>query len=442
MEIKRNILKELVRWKEDTDRRPLIIQGARQIGKTWVMKRFGESNYKYTAYFNFDENEELCKEFEKTKDVKRLLVTLALYCEVPILPGDTLIVFDEIQECPDALNSLKYFCENAPEYHVMAAGSLLGVAVNRKKGFPVGKVDFLEMYPVSFDEYYGSYNEKFSKVVDSCHSLHDFLQLPEIIKSNLEEAYRHYRVSGGLPKVAVASLKGLGIEKINREQNELLTSYYNDFPKHAPLKEFPRIAQVWNSLPSQLTKENRKFLYKVVKPGARAREYESALTWLREAGLIFEIYCSTKPGLPISTYDDLAAFKIYMIDCGLLRALAKMPADLFVADHPMYTEFKGALTENYVLQQMLASSLLMPRYWVSQGTAEVDFLMQFNLEIIPIEVKAGGNIASRSLGVYIKKYQPKYAVVVSERELKVAEGDTTVIHLPLYLTPWLSRIMS
>lgn len=441
MEIKRNILQDLVEWKEREDRRPLVIQGARQIGKTWIVKKFGNENFNYLAYFNFDSNMELGHEFRKTKDVRRLIDTLSLYCDVPLLPGKTLIFFDEIQECPDALNALKYFCEDLPEFHIVAAGSLLGVALHKEKGFPVGKVDFLQMYPVSFDEYFGAFNERFASILESCKKLHELSEIPEIIKSALEDAFRRYRICGGMPKVTVLSLKREGNERIELELRELLNSFLLDISKHAPTTDFPRISHVWQSLPSQLAKENRKFIYKVVRPGARAREYEGAINWLREAGLIYQIYCCNKPGLPLSAYDDLSVFKIYLLDCGLLRALSQFPAELYVSENPGFVEFKGALAENMVLQQMLAASCPMPRYWVSAGTAEVDFIMQSGLEILPIEVKAGRNLAGKSLSVYISKYQPSTAIVVSEKDFSIKKGDTEIIHLPFSMLPWALKLM-
>lgn len=441
MEIKRNILKDLAEWKDREDRRTLVLQGARQIGKTWVVKKFGAEYFKYLAYFNFDANKELHQEFKKTKDVRRLTDTLGLYCDVPLLPGETLIFFDEIQECPDALNALKYFCEELPEFHVVAAGSLLGVALHKEKGFPVGKVDFLQMYPVAFDEYFGACNDRFCSILEGCKDLKELGALPEIIKSALEDAFRRYRVCGGMPKVAVMSLEREGNERIEMELRELLNSFLYDFSKHAPSSDFPRISHIWRSLPSQLAKENRKFIYKVVKPGARAREYEGAIDWLREAGLIYQIFCSTKPGLPISVYDDLSAFKIYLLDCGLLRALSQMPAELYVSENPSFVEFKGALAENMVLQEMLGANCPLPRYWVSEGKAEVDFIMQSGLEIIPIEVKSGTNSAGKSLSVYINKYKPSKAIVVSEKEFGVKAGETEIIYLPFSLLPWALRLI-
>ena len=442
MEIYREILTELEKWKKSEDRRPLIIQGARQIGKTWVMKKFGEEHYRHTAYFNFEASKELVLEFGKTKNPVRIINILGLYCGHPIDPEETLIIFDEIQECPDALNSLKYFCEEAPQYHIMAAGSLLGVAIHHHKGFPVGKVDFLHMYPITFREYLRTDNQRLVDYIDDIDSIQP---LPEIISGKLWEAFRKYEICGGMPKAAVASVENRGNEAISKEQEEILTSYYFDFSKHTTAVEFPRIAAVWQSLPSQLAKENRKFIYKVVKPGARAREYETAISWLREAGLVYQIYCATKPGLPLSAFDDLNAFKIYMLDIGLLRSLAKLPPELFTTSNPLFSEFKGALTENLVAQALAAQMPQQPRYWVSNGTAEIDFLIQEGLSIIPVEVKSSMNTAGKSLSVYIGKYSPGTAIIFSGKELsKISAKDTStkILNIPLPLIDWLPKLLT
>lgn len=440
MEIEREIITELIKWKDSSSRRPLVIQGARQIGKTWVMKHFGKRCFENVAYFNFDSNEELSQEFERTKQPQRLLKALALYTDVPITPEKTLIIFDEIQECPNALNSLKYFCEDAPEYHIISAGSLLGVAIHHHKGFPVGKVDFLKMYPISFREYLNAvYPEAYSYI----NEIDSIGPLPGIIEGKMWMAYRNYQICGGMPRAVVASIENLGLEKIKSEQREILTSYYLDFTKHAPTKDFPKISAIWQSLPSQLAKENRKFIYKVVKEGARAREYEDALGWLREAALVYQIFCISNPGLPLSAFDDLNAFKIYMLDIGLLRELADLPPSIFTSDTPNYIEFKGALTENTVLQNLLPSLGNLPRYWVSNGIAEVDFIMQDELEIIPIEVKSSTNISSKSLSVYIKKYSPKLAIVLSAQEFSIRKNidGTTILYIPLPMAGWIPKII-
>lgn len=440
MEIKREILGRLKEWKESEDRRPLIIQGARQIGKTWVMKQFGKTYYRHVAYFNFDENEELAEEFETTKQPSRIVARLQLLADHPISPEETLIIFDEIQECPAALNSLKYFCESAPEYHIIAAGSLLGVAIHRHKGFPVGKVDFLRMYPVTFKEYLTTTNPRIAHFIDQLDVLSP---LPAIVEGPLWEAYRAYQICGGMPKAVMASLGGKGNQAITKEQDEILTSYFLDFSKHAPTTDIPKIASVWRSLPSQLAKENRKFIYKVVRPGARAREYESAIDWLREAGLIYQVFCSAKPALPLSAYDDVSAFKIYMVDSGLLRRMANLPPEILTMEPDRAPEFRGALTENIVLQSILPQLGHIPRYWVSNGTAEIDFLIQEGLEVLPIEVKAGSNTAGKSLSVYIKKFNPEIVVVFSAQKLRLQKSETepTILHVPLPLACWLPRLL-
>lgn len=440
MEIKRDIIIKLKEWKNSHSRRPLLIQGARQIGKTWVMKKFGKECYSSFVYFNFDSNKPLKEEFKRTKQPDRLLEILRLYTSTPIKPEETLIIFDEIQECPDALNSLKYFCEDAPGYHIIAAGSLLGVAIHRHKGFPVGKVDFIKMYPISFSEYLRAAKPEIWDYIDG---MTEITPLPAIVESKMWDTYRQYQICGGMPRAAVASLENPGQEKVVAEQREILTSYYFDFSKHAPETIFPKIAAVWRSLPSQLSKENRKFIYKVVKNGARAREYEDALTWLKEAGLIYQIYCLSKPGLPLSAFDDISAFKIYLLDVGLLRELANIPPTIFTSDSSDFIEFKGALTENTVLENILPAIDQMPRYWVSNATAEVDFIIQNGLDIIPIEVKSSVNTSSKSLSVYISKYKPSTAVILSAKEFSVSRGngDTRVINLPLPMTGWLPKFL-
>ncbi len=442
MEIYREITEQLEKWRLSDERRPLIIQGARQIGKTWTMKKFGSEHYRNTAYFNFEASPELKQEFEKTKDPQRLIGILALYCDSPIKADDTLIIFDEIQECPNALNSLKYFCENAPQYHIMAAGSLLGVAIHNQNGFPVGKVDFLHMYPITFREYLRAVHPD---IVDYINQINEIQPLPEIITGKLWEAFRQYEICGGMPKAAVASIENKGNDAISKEQEEILTSYYFDFSKHTSASEFPKIAAVWQSLPSQLAKENRKFIYKVVKPGARAREYENAISWLREAGLVYQIFGCAKPGLPLSAFDDLSAFKLYMLDIGLLRSLAKLPPEIFsIASMATFSEFKGALTENIVAQALVVQLASSPRYWTSNGIAEIDFLIQEGLSILPIEVKSSSNTSGKSLSVYIGKYNPKIAIIFSGKELSVSNsthGDTKVLNIPLPLIDWLHKLV-
>lgn len=435
-EIKRDIVKDLLQWKQRSDRRPLIIQGARQIGKTWVMRRFGEENFDYVAYFNFDSSEELCREFENTKDPTRLIDILRLYTDCPIEPGRTLMIFDEIQQSNKALNALKYFCEEAPQYHILAAGSLLGVALSKGDSFPVGKVDFLRMYPVTFKEFL---NADDSQMYEYIENLSEIAPLPEIVLNRLTEAYRRYQISGGMPAAVVAMLDRRGIKEIENIQNSILTAYSLDFAKHAPGKDIPRISAIWSSIPSQLARENRKFIYKLVKVGARGREYEDALLWLEHAGMIYRIFCSSKPGLPLSAYDDLAAFKVYLCDVGLLRCMAQLPAEVLWADNPLYVEFKGAMAENMVLQSLVSQFEVMPRYWTSEATAEVDFLLQNDTTIIPIEVKSGTRLGGKSLGLYINRFEVATALRFSMNNLR---QDGAVVNIPLPLADWTSKILS
>lgn len=435
MEIKRNIMTALLKWKQQPERKPLIIQGARQIGKTWIMRKFGEEYFDYVAYFNFDASEELCREFENTKSPGRLIDILRLYTEYPIKPGQTLIIFDEIQQSNKALNSLKYFCEEAPEYHVLAAGSLLGVSLSQGDSFPVGKVEFQRMYPVTFREFLRADTPQMYEYMEN---LTEIAPLPEIVMGRVGEAYRRYQVCGGMPAAVVAMLKKQGVQEVEEIQRSILTAYSLDFAKHAPGKDIPRIAAIWNSIPSQLAKENRKFIYKLVKTGARAREYEDGLLWLEHAGMIYRIFCSSKPGLPLSVYDDLSAFKIYMCDGGLLRVMAQLPADVLWSENPLYIEFKGAMAENMVLQSLVAHFDAMPRYWTSEATAEVDFLLQDGTSLLPVEVKSGTRLSGKSLGIYMDRFPVELALRYSMNNLK---RDDTILNIPIFLADWTDKLL-
>ena len=433
MEIKRDITAALLEWEQRPERKPLIIQGARQIGKTWIMRKFGEEYFDHVAYFNFDASEELCREFENTKNPERLIDILRLYTEYPIEPGRTLIIFDEIQQSNKALNSLKYFCEEAPEYHILAAGSLLGVSLSQGDSFPVGKVEFLKMYPVTFREFLRADTPRMYEYLEN---LAEIAPLPEIVMGCVAEAYRRYQVCGGMPAAVAAMLDKRGVQEIEEIQKAILTAYALDFAKHAPGKDIPRIAAIWNSIPSQLAKENRKFVYKLVKTGARAREYEDGLLWLEHAGMIYRIYCSSKPGLPLSAYDDLSAFKIYLCDGGLLRVMAQLPAEVLWSENSLYTEFKGAMAENMVLQSLAAHFGVMPRYWMSEATAEVDFLLQDNTSLFPVEVKSGTRLGGKSLGIYIDRFSPELALRYSMNNLK---RDGAILNIPVFLADWTKR---
>ncbi len=434
--IERDIMKDLLRWKQRPDHKPLIIRGARQIGKTWVMRRFGEKYFDHVAYFNFDSSEELCREFENTKDPKRLIDILRLYTDCPIEPGRTLMIFDEIQQSNKALNSLKYFCEEAPDYHILAAGSLLGVSLSKGDSFPVGKVDFLRMYPVTFKEFLNADDPQMYEYVES---LSEIAPLPEIVMNRLAESYRRYQTCGGMPAAVVAMLGKRGIKEIEEIQTSILTAYALDFAKHAPGKDIPRVSAIWNSIPSQLAKENRKFVYKLVKDGARGREYEDALLWLEHAGMIYRVFCSSKPHLPLSAYDDLSAFKVYLCDCGLLRRMAQLPAEMLWTENPLYVEFKGAMAENMVLQSLVPQFEVMPRYWTSEATAEVDFLLQNETSIIPVEVKSGTRLGGKSLALYINRFGVSTALRFSMNNLK---RDGAILNIPLPLADWTARLLT
>jgi predicted AAA+ superfamily ATPase len=388
------------------------------------------------AYFNFDSSDELCRAFDETKDPHRLLGTLKLFTSVPILPGETLLIFDEIQQSNRALNSLKYFCEEASEYHVVAAGSLLGVSLSKGDSFPVGKVEFLQMYPITFREFLRADNERVFSYIENLDGLSP---LPEIVFNQANESWRRYQVCGGMPAAASAMLDNKGVAEVEDCQRDVLTAYALDFSKHIQGKDIPRVTAIWNSIPSQLAKENRKFVYKLVKPGARAREYEDGLLWLQQAGLIHRVFCSAKPGLPLSAYDDVSAFKIYLCDGGLLRKMAQLPAEIFATDLAIYTEFKGAMAENYILQSLVAQSECMPRYWTSGATAEVDYIWQYALEVIPIEVKSGINVRGRSLFEYSKRFQPEKIIRYSLLNLN---RDGKLLNIPLFLADWTTKLLS
>ncbi len=436
IEIKRDITQDLLRWKQRPDHKPLIIRGARQIGKTWVMRKFGEEHFDHVAYFNFDASEELCLEFENTKNPERLIDILRLYTDCPIEPGRTLMIFDEIQQSNKALNSLKYFCEEAPQYHILAAGSLLGVSLSKGDSFPVGKVDFLRMYPVTFREFL---NADEPQIYEFIENLSELTPLPEVVLNRLTESYRRYQTSGGMPAAVVAMLDKRGVKEIEYIQTSILTAYALDFAKHAPGKDIPRISAIWNSIPSQLSKENRKFVYKLVKTGARGREYEDALLWLEHAGMIYRVFCSSKPGLPLSAYDDLSAFKVYLCDCGLLRRMAQLPAEVLWTENPLYVEFKGAMAENMVLQSLVTQFEVMPRYWTSEATAEVDFLLQDEAAIIPVEVKSGTRLSGKSLSLYINRFGVTKALRFSMNNLK---RDGVILNIPIPLVDWTAKLMT
>ena len=437
MRISRDIISTFKEWKDAPMRKPILLQGARQIGKTWAMETFGKESFEYCAKFDFDRQEELKSVFQNTKMPERIIKELALFCDVPIIAGKTLIIFDEIQECEEALNCLKYFCEDAPEYHIMAAGSLLGVAVKKRRmTVPVGKVRVIRMYPLSFKEFLRASDIHTYEYIEQLTAIE---KLPEIILNKLKLEYRRYLVCGGMPDAACAMLENQGMENVDAILQDILDLYELDFAKYAEPREIPRIHAIWHSLPSQLAKENRKFVYKVVKPGARAKDYEDALLWLEDAGMIYRINNITRPLFPLSAYEDLSAFKLYACDCGLLRRLAKLPSSIIVSPTANYTEFKGAMAENAILQSLMPILRReVPFYWSPDSRAEIEFVIQWNDEIIPIEVKAENCVSGRSLSVYQEKYAPKHRIRFSFLNLQYNCG---MLSCPSPMADWLPSLL-
>ena len=436
--IERDVTQQLLAWKNSSERKPLIVRGARQIGKSWAVEDFGKQYYEHLAVFNFDRKRELAEVFEKTKEPSRLIHELAFFTEVPLLPKKTLLFFDEIQECKEALNALKYFCEDAPEYHIIAAGSLLGVAINEGNfSFPVGKVNFLQMFPVSFKEYLRAADAVLFRQLDSLAGGEE--PLPTVVFNRAEEYYHAYQVCGGLPLSARSMIWGKGIETVEKVLEENLMAYEIDFSKHALKTDIPKIHAIWKSTPEQLSRENNKFVYRVVREGARAREYENALQWLVDAGMIYQVKLCEKPELPLSFYENSSAFKVYLLDIGLLRKLSKLPAEIFVSASQLFTEFKGAVAENFVLTSLLAQGFDMPNYWTLQGNkAEVDFLIAKGLTVIPIEVKSDRRISGKSFAEYDKKYHPDLRIRFSMNNIK---KDGNLLNLPIFMADWVGSYL-
>jgi predicted AAA+ superfamily ATPase len=435
MEIQRNIQQQLIVWKNASERKPLILRGARQVGKTWLLKHFGENEFEDVAYFNFDEQLSLKQFFEQTKDVKRILQNLSMVHGKPIFPQKTLILFDEIQECNEALNVLKYFCENAPEYAIACAGSLLGVSLSKGMSFPVGKVDFMDIYPLSFAEFLAASDAQLFAYLENRDTLEP---IPDIFFQPLIDKFKMFYISGGMPASVVALLEKQDIEQVQQVLRNVLDAYSLDFSKHVETKDVPKINYLWESIPSQLARENKKFLYQAAKPGARARDYENSLLWLSHAGLAYRIFKSNKPGLPLAAYDDLSAFKIYLLDVGLLRRLSLLEPVALKEGNRLFTEFKGALSENFILQSLIQQFDAMPRYWTSGNQAEVDFLIQYQNHILPVEVKWDKNVQSKSLAVYEKTYKPFVRIRYSLNNLKM---DGNLINIPLFMADYTKKIL-
>lgn len=431
----RKIMPKLIEWKNNKNRKPLILHGARQVGKTYIIKQFGEENYESVAYFNFDHDKELYNLFENTKDPIRILEQLYFVYGKAIIPGKTLIVFDEIQECPNALNSLKYFAEEANEYHIVTAGSLLGIRLSHTS-FPVGKVDFMDMYPMTFSEFLEADGCK--NLVDYMQSIKEIENIPNIFFDKLSEKLKAYFIIGGMPEVVKSWINEKDMEKVNKLQSNILRAYESDFSKHTSNTEANRISIIWNSIPSQISKENKKFLYQVAKEGARAREYESALNWLKDANIVNKVYNISKPSMPLISYNDLSAFKIYLADVGLLRKMTDLDSKIIIEGNRLIEEFKGALTENYVLQTLTAIGL-NPYYFTFDNRYEIDFLIQCKNEIIPIEVKSSENITNASLKIYNEKYNPEVRIRFSMRNLT---KDGNLINIPLFMIEYIEELLN
>ena len=433
----RFLLNELIKWKARKDRKPLIVKGVRQCGKTYILKLFGKENYTEVAYFNFEGNPALAQRFEQDLDPRRIIMELGVLNGKKINPQSTLVIFDEIQFCNNALTSLKYFYEQTPEYHIVCAGSLLGISLSKPLSFPVGKVDFLTLRPMCFSEFVIANNEEM--LLKYIESLDHKAQVPQMFADKLTTLYKAYLVTGGMPEVVAKWVESKDIEEVERIQDAIQNSYELDFAKHAPKTDFPKLSLIWRSIPKQLSKENGKFVYSHVKPGARAKDLEDAIQWLVSAGMVCKVSRIEKPAIPLSAYSNPGYFKLYMADVGLLRRMSKLPASSIFEESLLYSEFKGAMTENYVLNELVNLHGDQLFYWKSGNTAEVDFIAQFIEKVVPIEVKSSVNVKSRSLRVYREKYKPEIAVKTSLLNLKMEEG---LLNIPLYMLWNIEKLFS
>ena len=431
--MQRFIMEELIKWKNSKDRKPLILKGARQVGKTYILKDFGSKYYDNVAYFNFDHDDGLASLFLNTKDPKRIIEQLSLVNGRKINPVSTLIIFDEIQECPNALNSLKYFCEEAREYHVVCAGSLLGIRLS-KTSFPVGKVDFLNLYPMTFSEFLIADDSE--NLVEVMRKTSEIVNIPKIFEDELIEKLKTYYIVGGMPEVVYSWVNDKDIEKVNKIQHTILSAYENDFSKHTDASEANKISLIWNGIPSQLSRENKKFVYQVVKEGARAREYEGALNWLNDANLITKCYLVNKCAFPLKAYYDLSAYKIYMNDVGLLRRMSNLDSSIILKENKLLEEFKGSFTENYVANVLNYLFDEAPNYYTFDRN-EIDFVIQKNNKIIPIEVKSDKNTNHNSLTKYNTKNDNEISLRFSLNNLS---KDGKIINIPLYFIEYINNL--
>ncbi len=419
-------IEELYKWKDSPSRKPLIIEGARQVGKTWLMKEFGAKAYEDTVYINFDSNKQMSELFSVDLDVKRLLFGIELYAGKKINPQNTLIIFDEVQEVPKALSSLKYFCEEAPRYSIICAGSLLGIALHEGTSFPVGKVDFLKLYPLSYKEFLmATGNERFARLLEQ----HDFSMITGF-KQVYIDALKQYFFVGGMPEAVLSFCTNADFNEVRAIHQRILNAYEQDFSKHAPHTVVPNIRMLWNSIPSQLAKENKKFIYGLIREGARAKEYEAAMLWLSDCGLIHKVHRVNIPHLPLKAYGDLRAFKLFTLDVGLLAAMTGLRPTTLLEGNELFVEFKGALTEQFVLQELMTLEHISAYYYTNdKSSAEIDFVVDDGERVIPVEVKAQENLMAKSLKVYNEKFNPALSVRTSMTNYKREER---LVNLPLY----------
>ena len=424
--MKRNAIQELVAWKSSEDRKPMVLKGARQVGKTWLMKEFGKKAYADTVYINFDNNERMKTLFTGSFSVERIVTGLELYAGQKIDADNTLLIFDEVQEVPQALAALKYFNEDAPQYQIVCAGSLLGVALHPGTSFPVGKVEFLDLYPLSFFEFMIAMGK--DQYVDLLQK-GDF-EMASAFKQDYIDLMKPYYYVGGMPEVVQAFADNRDFNEAREIQQRILSAYEQDFSKHAPNEVVPRIRMLWNSIPAQLAKENKKFIYGLIKEGARAKEYELAMLWLTDCGLVHKVHRVSTPSLPLKAYEDLKAFKLFLLDVGLLSCMVGLRQDVLLDGNELFKEFKGALTEQYVLQQLKTVRGLNIYYWTAErGTAEVDFVIDNGGDVTPVEVKAEVNLQAKSLKVYREKFQPRLSIRTSMADYKIEDW---LLNLPLW----------
>ncbi len=422
----RSAIEELYKWKNSSTRKPLIIQGARQVGKTWLMREFGKQAYAKTVYINFDSNSRMADLFSSGLKIDRLIMGLELYSDTKITPDDTLIIFDEVQEVPRALTSLKYFYENAPEYHIVCAGSLLGIALHNGTSFPVGKVNFLKLYPLSFTEFLrATGKERFVPFLESG----DFDILTPL-RRELIDSLKQYFFVGGMPEAVLSFANEKDFNEVRKIQSRILEAYEQDFSKHAPNELVPRLRMIWNSIPAQLAKDNKKFIYGLVREGSRAKDYEIAIMWLSDCGLVHQVNRVTAGHLPLKAYEDLRAFKMFLLDIGLLGCMVGLNQAVLLDGNDLFIEFKGALTEQYVLQQLITDPNLNIYYYTNDnGSCEVDFVVDTGRAVVPVEVKAEVNLRAKSLKMFVEKYSPGVAIRASMQNYKKEEW---LVNLPLY----------